>query len=655
MPTREELLAEAQRRGLTVGPSQEELRVEAIRRGIISDQVSEPEPIPEMAEQPSFVEDVPQAPSAADQIKANRQRVLSGLPFDLDIQDRAEIVPRVLRGGELDITAPNILVDAVKNMALVGAQLSGVDVGLSEREITNAAAEFIPGAVRGAGVASRAVPVSAAQAKAGVPTPGAPPVAVPGVSPEDAAALARGSRFEELGVPSTRGDITQEFAQQAEEQRLISMATGEKGEPLRQLKLQQSEAFIKAADDLVDSLGVPSRTGESVKAALTGRKDLLTKEKNALYKEVAETAPEVANVPIFTDEITKSMPDAKTMRRIRRLTPNTADATDDLLVEFGINKNPAAVEAFVKDGGEITPLNLGNSEEFRQALGQIERSDTTGATGVITGPIRRALDEESVFIDDALRESGITDVGVIATLKEARSRVTEIKTEFSPQAISGRLIGVKRDGATPIIEASKVTQELLRPNAPIENLQRTLSNLNKAGSRGKKAVQDLQASVVMDAMEAALKAPSRKTGGIETIGGNQFAKALGKFGDDKLSLLFRGNEKALNTLQNLKQTALDISPTAGAVPRGSAPVILDMFKRAGRLPGLAAIIDATEFVIKAGADDRAVAKALESKPKITRTLTTIRRDFPTIAERLGILTILDRDDQDVPLLREGEA
>ena len=467
--------------------------------------------------------------------------------------------------------------------------------------------------------------------------------AVPGTDPAQAA---RRARFEAQDIPATRGDITQEFAQQAEEQRLISMATGEKGEPLRQRVLEKSEAFIAGVNDLVDELGVPERTGNSVKAALTGRKKLLTSEKNALYKEVAEAAPEVANVPIFTDGIEAVLPDQKTLRRLRRLSPNTVDAVDDLLVEFGINKNPDAVAKFADAGGEITPLNLGNSEEFRQALGQIDRADTTGATKVITGPLRNALDEEAAFIDDAIRESGITDEGIISALKEARGRVRTLKTEFSPQAITGRLIGVKRDGVTPIIEASKVGPELLRRNAPIENLRRTLQSLNEAGPAGKEAIQDIQASVVMNALEAALKAPSRKTSGIETIGGNQFAKALSDFGDDKLELLFRGNKKALNSLLNMKQTALDITPTAGAVPRGSAPVILDLFKRAGRLPGVAAVVDVAQFMATAGGDDRAVAAAIRAKPDIAEKISKLRQSFPTIISVLGIPAAIEATENE---------
>ena len=455
----------------------------------------------------------------------------------------------------------------------------------------------------------------------------------------DPAQAVRAARLEQQAIPATAGDISQDFGQQTAEQRLISQASSEAGEPLRQLKLEQSEAFKARVTELVDSLGVPQETGDTLKAALSGRKKVLKAEKNALYKQVAESAPEIANLPLLTDEILSAVPGKQELRRLSRLAGNQVDAVQDLLVEFGIEKGDDALGAFVETGGEVTPLSLGNFEDFRQALNQIERADTTGAASVVTGPLKTALDAEADIIDKHVKASGIADESILDTLRQARDRVRTVKTEFSPLAITGRLIDVKRDGVTPVIEASKVTQELLRPNAPIENLERTLSSLRKAGDKGQKAIGDMQASVVLNALNDALKAPSRKTSGIETIGGNQFAKALSQFGDDKLKELFKGNTPALNRLLNLKQTALDITPTSGAVPKGSASVILDVLQRAGSLPGLAAIRDTVRFVVGAGADDRAVRRAINAKPALKRAASALEQDFPALASALGIAGI----------------
>ncbi len=463
--------------------------------------------------------------------------------------------------------------------------------------------------------------------------------------PDQAARLAR---FRSEGIEPTAGQVTQDFAQQSKEARLVSMATGPDGEPLRQRLLDQSQQFERSVNDMVGKLGVPAKAGERIKAALTGREKLLRAEKNALYKQVSEAAPEVANAPILTDSIIEAIPPAATQRRIKRLAGAQADALDDLLVEFGLNQSPEAIEAFGKTGGNISPLTLGNFEDFRQAINLIERTDQTGAIKVLTGPIKEALDEEASLIDGVIKKTGLTDTGILDTLKQARSRVRDIKTDFSPQSIVGRLVDVKRDGVTPVIEASQVADKLLAPGTPIEHLDRVVTNLAKSGERGQQAMKDLQGAAILQALDAALKAPSRKTSGMQTIGGNQFAKSLDTIGEDKLAVLFKGNDQALNRLKGLRQIALDMEPASAATPKGSAPVILDALKRFGRVPIIAPVVDAVHFLISAGSDDRAVAKALRGRPEMIEQVRQISDTYPSLAAVLGLGAVLNMEKDNAP-------
>lgn len=461
------------------------------------------------------------------------------------------------------------------------------------------------------------------------------------VTPADAARLAR---FRSQGIPATTGNITQDFSQQAAEERLVARVGDEASEGLRQTRLAQSEALTSRFDELIESLGVPNQTGDSIKAALTGRKNLLRAEKNALYQKVADAAPEVSNVPLFTQGIGDALPKPQELKRLSRLSGNQIDALRSLLVEFGIDQSDDAVKAF---DGEITPLSLGNFEDFRMALNQIDRADTTGAASVAIGPIREALDAEAELVDSAMKAAGINvDDTILSTLKQARERVRTLKTEFSPQAITGRLIGTKRDGETPIIEASRVAPKLL--DGTVEDLRRTLSSLHKAGTNGKKAIGNLQASVILRALDDGLKAPSRKTGGIQTVGGNQIAKSLSKIGDEKLDLLFRSNKPALDQLRGLVQTGLDMTATADAKPKGSASVMLDIVNRFKNVPGIAHIREIGEFLLNAGADERAVYRALRANPRMLETATFIDRDFPQLASALGIAGIaqIELEDED---------
>lgn len=467
-----------------------------------------------------------------------------------------------------------------------------------------------------------------------------------GVNPDE---VARATRFRELGIPATRGDVTQDFVQQATEQRLAH-AGSVAGEPLRDLQLRQSDAFRTGVENLVSGLGVTEETGEVVKDALTGRLANLKTKKNQLYKQIAQEAPDVLNMPIFGDEVLASLPDEANMRRVSRLPGNGVDALRELLVEFGVDNSPESVEAFTKKGGEIIPLTIGTYEEFRQALNQIGGSPSSlssgeRATSGIVGKLKEGLDKEASFIEEALLEQNAAAGRPLDSLREARRVVQTMKREFSPQSIAGRLTNVKADGVTPIVEASKVYDSVLGGNQPIEYLERTLESLKQAGNKGKQGIAALQSATILRALDDALKAPSRKSNGIETLGYTQFLRSLRKVGDDKLSALFADNPRTLQRLKMYQQTAKDLTPDNRAVPKGSAPVLMDIVNRMSRAPIAAPVVDVLKFVVNAGADDRAVRRALDSTPEGKRIVSAIQNDYPSLASAIGIAYMGENEEQ----------
>jgi hypothetical protein len=462
----------------------------------------------------------------------------------------------------------------------------------------------------------------------------------PGVNPEDAL---RAARFKQLGIPASRGNITQDFAQQAQEERLVN-TTLDASQPMRALQLEQSQKFEQGINDLVASLGVTEETGSLVKGALSGLEAGIKSDKNELYRRMAEESPQVMNIPIIPNRIKGALPDAAQLRRVSRIPGNTVEALQDLLVEFGIDNTPEAVEAFTKSGGKVMPLTLGNMEEFRAALNQLGGSPSAQSAGEramsgIVGRLKGALDEEAGVLEKSLLDANVTNTSVLEPLREARSLVVRLKTEFSPQSIVGRLTDVKQDGVTPMVEASRVYDSILGRSQPVEYLDRTLKALNEAGPQGRRAVEALQAETVLRALDSALKAPSRKTSGIQTIGYSQFVKALDSLGEEKLNLLFPSGAPLRNKLEMFRGAANDLTPDARATPRGSAPVIMDVLNRMGRSPGIAAFVDTMKFVVNAGADDRAVRQAMNARPEVKRVITHIKNDYPFLASALGIAAL----------------
>ena len=452
-----------------------------------------------------------------------------------------------------------------------------------------------------------------------------------GSSPEQAARMVQ---FAQEGIPYTKGDITQALPQQAMEARLAESASDPLAQPVRSMRLEQSEKFRGALDEMVGKLGVPERTGESIKDALSGRKSLMSTEKRELYKSAMGQADKVGVVPVISDNIRAAIPDERIARRIDRLVPQQAAAFDDLLIEFGVKEAPEGYK------GVIEPLSMANFEDFRQAINAIERTDQTGTIKVLSGPVKQALDDEIGFAVDAAGHAMPADL--LATLQKARGVTRDIKTEFSPQAMAGRLIDVKRDGVTPVIEASTVSRRLLGPAGTVEDMKRTVKSLARSGDKGTQAIGDLQATAIMDIMEAGFGATSRKIDGVPTLGPAAFQKAIKKIGDPKLNILFSNNKEALSRLKNLGKIAGSIQAQAGAIPKGSASVILDSLNKMGimgissKIPGAGLLLDVVDTAAKNAGTKQAVKQALDAKPDQLKIAIQIDRNYPALAQALGI-------------------
>lgn len=455
-----------------------------------------------------------------------------------------------------------------------------------------------------------------------------------GSSPEQAARIAQ---FQAAGVPFTAGNITQQLPQQAMEAQLAEATSDPVAQALRGKLTEQSQAFQSALEGVVPQGAVGERAGESVKGALAARKAEQQALKSDLYRQAGEQANTVGDVPVIPDNIAAAIPDEAKLKRISRLVPTQSAALDDLLVEFGIKSAPDGFK------GQITPLSAGNFEDFRQAINLIERGDQTGAIKVVSGPIKDALDAEVDTMIDAA--SGGMPADLLATLQKARAVTREMKTEFSPDSTAGRLLSIKRGGANPIMESSVVTKHLLGRASPIEDMQRTLASLSKAGDKGKQAIADLQSSAVMDLLEVGFGATSNKIDGVQMLNPAAFQKGLKKIGDKKLNLLFSNNPEGLKKLRNLGNVAASIQKQAGAIPKGSAAVNAEYFKKIMRMmagskvPFAGTVFEVMDIASKNKGKREAVKAALEAKPEVAKIAVNINRAYPAMAQALGIAGI----------------
>lgn len=463
----------------------------------------------------------------------------------------------------------------------------------------------------------------------------------PGAEPEEVARLAG---FEQIGAPALRGQVSKEFAQRKLEQAMIESATEAGGEPVRQAFKQQSEAIRGELDNIIDTMGVTGETGQTIKDALSSRRVTLKAERKDLYNKLAQEAKTLDKVPVTTQPILAALPDRGTLRDIAALAPNQYKALNDILVEFGIEQSQDAVESAARRGITADPLGLENFESLRKRLGAIERSDQTGAIGVVIGPLRRALDDEIDLAVSSMESAG-DDIAAMA--KAARQSNVALKTEFDEAKITSKLIdSVKRGSTQPKIEASKTYQKVMNPNEPIENLDRVLLSLKKEGALGAKAISEMKGRAVLDLIDSAFSAQSRQVAGQRIFGATPFSKQYEKL-LPKLERLFEGDEKSFRRLKNIYERAQDIIPPAGAIPKGSAGYFIDALNKIGvysiasKVPFAREVFELAQQAGQSATARRTAKKSLDAKPQVRETAQLISREYPQIAAAFGIAAIIE--------------
>lgn len=475
----------------------------------------------------------------------------------------------------------------------------------------------------------------------------------PGTVPEQAV---RAARFQTEGIPASLGDITRESAQQTTEQRLMGSTLDPAAEPFRQFRLQQSEAI---KDNLRQAVGedfTKEEAGQMMQAALEGRQSTLRSQKNELYKLAQSKAEDLGGLPLFTDGIRDAVPPPVDFEDLAITAPQAVESAQTILAKYGVMDPPAGMERKIN----VTPLTLENVERFRKTLNRIERGDTTGAVGVITGPVRNALDAELVEMAESsgavvsrlgdgpkkvtdLNGNGITrldDVrGLTDTLKSARATVAQMKQEFSPTELVGKLTRPRKRGEpTPMIEASKVYDAMMGKAQPVEQVRKVVKSLGDAGEAGQRGLGALQTTTMLDLIESGFSTPSRTVDGVPIFNPVAFKRRLNNVGMDKVEAVFKDSPGVIRKIKNIDEIATDLIPTDRATPKGSADTILDALNAFGllsimsaKVPGVSAIVTpvtqaASEAAgrVKTG---RVVREAIDGTPEVRKAIDAF---FPAI-------------------------
>lgn len=448
----------------------------------------------------------------------------------------------------------------------------------------------------------------------------------------------RAARFEEFGAKPTKGDLTQDFETQKAEQFLLEATEDSAGRQMRMAELEKSQAIKDSVSRTVDELGVPEDTARAVKEALSTRKGMLKSQRRAAYEKLSE-ASKSSDIPVISNNMLEGLPDKGEIRTLASLNPGPFKSLSELLVEFGIDSDPRVAKQLERQGVEITPLSVSNFESFRKRLNSISRADQTGQMEVLVSPIRRNLDDEIETMTKTLEQSGGPEVSTLA--KDARYSHQALKTEFDEKALTNELISPKRRGSNiPKIEDSKVYQKLASKGTAAEQVDRLVSSLEQAEG-GKRALGNLQASMMLDLIDSAFNASTRKVGGTRTFGGAALQKRF-KDLESKIDIVFRNNPGALRRIKRMNELAADLTPPSGAVPKGSAGFLQDVFNGLGlyslsaKIPGAGLLVQYISELGEKSRNAKTLNRALNAKPELKRTASLIQSDYPSLAAALGI-------------------
>lgn len=472
--------------------------------------------------------------------------------------------------------------------------------------------------------------------------------------------MRRAKLFEDLGIPTLQSRITRKSDDFLAERRLeMAQADIPGATALQERVAAEAAGFQDASRRLIDDLGMPDEAGDLIKEALNARVSGVAEKAEQAYIKLGELT-QGKSIPIIGNKILGRLDDQKTAALSGRLSKAERSQINDLMVEFGLDTDPARIDAWSKrrkasSGAlpvkqDITPLTLENIEEFNQGLSGMTGFDASPELRGVAGALKRGVDEELEALDNALRKStgplASASRGIRSAAKRARALYKGRKDLENVDGIIGRLTrGKPRTPDEPLILGSDVVKKLFSGTreGSIENIRKVVKNLQKAGPLGEKALGALQASAVADLMNSSISI-TKLPGDVPKWLGNQFAKRFDQLNaNGRLDEIFKSNPKAIESLKNLREAGELITPYATLRATGTGD---DVFNMLLRNPVLRRVMQlgggAGGFVAAEGAEKAAKAassrgarkaakRALSVKPDDAVQVQQVRRLFPNLA------------------------
>jgi len=416
-----------------------------------------------------------------------------------------------------------------------------------------------------------------------------------GVSPSE---MARRALYEAEGITPTKSRITQ-TTDDLQREIQLSRLGGQGGQDMRDAAVRESQQIRERLNSLAPQYGLPENAGGSIKDALDGLNSSIQSQKSDAYKVLGEMS-EIGGMA--ADEIPVSSMDIKrSILSAQKYLPNAeADKLDEIMARYGligekpINKGRFTEVVLARDEsgnvidsinfrGEPERLTVGSLEDFRQQFGRIfnmQDARQAAASREVVG----AVDDEIDTILSNVGEQSFSQE-IIDQAKKARGLARKQKLIFNQKDLVNRLTGNKPGTVTPLVESSKVYDEIRR--ATPEQSQKLFSALRGAGDSGQEAIQNLKSAAVVNLIDGGFekggKIGMEGTEEILEFNGKQFTGAINRFGRKKLNELFKDEPEVLKTIANLEAIGKIKRPDKFSVQKGSAPDLINaLISRGGK-------------------------------------------------------------------------
>ena len=507
-------------------------------------------PQPEAAQEPSFFERVGAAPETAARMIYGGLTSLAAAPIGLG-KEILTGTPKEQTARQIMELGSNVPISpaAQANLQSVGNLMPNLPAFVPTVGQAGQIAQTANALANRAGPAAQRVAQTVQNALVRTPEP----QMAGGGAALTQEALLRAERAQRQGIPLTKGEQTQNLAQQQLEQDLLKSNKPQLVAPLTNLKQQQQEAIGRQFQRLTEATGSTVADADPIYLRDVGK--IVDAPLMAEYEKSIANYRSKYNAADNAGETLQEVPYQSLVDYINKQTPTTrtslAPILQDTLEQLKIN-DPSGT-------GNISIRAL---EDVYQNIGKKAQPGTPNST----------YGKDLKGLIDQTTEGAGGDL-----YKEARTARRQFAKEFEDVAAVAKLVGSK--GEDRLVRLSNVFDNVVLGSSK-EDIQHITSLLKRAGPEGQQAINELKGQTVQW-----LKGQATGVNGVTKF--DNFRKAVDKLErEDKLTELFGkdGREQILDLRDTVKDAmvkqpgAVNYSNTASALMRGLENIAL-------RVPG----------------------------------------------------------------------